>query len=248
MANNQSRLSLFSTTTGKIVALTIASVGILGLIIIITLQLSISARERARQNLAQQFESPQEAVKSQVKRVLYKQVSDDGTITYYEILADGTVNVFDENMNLIRSGKQGFGKINDLFKRLNNDLDSFDRSSTGKNMLLIETNKGTIIIYFDDDDEDLNDYIDEIEDIVEDTFTPTPTPQPPLPTLTPGGPTLTPTPWPTHGPPTPTQGIIGPTPTPTPLPDYMTAPPFDCETYKHLGRPVTISNIVCGID
>lgn len=238
------------SSTNKLIIASVAFVIILSTALLIAISLSNKAREQAQQQLAQQFEAPKEAVKTQVKKVLYRYTDENGKVFYAEILITGQVNLYDENFNLLKSGIQGFARINNLLDYINRNSDGLDPNGEGDNSLTIETNKGTIVINFDDDlDDILDEIIDEIEDIIDDTFSPTPTPLPPTPTITPGGPIIpTSSPTPTTIQPSPTITPGGPTPTPTPLPDYMTAPPFTCEDYEALGRSVIISNVICGAD
>jgi hypothetical protein len=230
--------------TIAIFILLITVVFLVGTRIISRFQASYEARE------TQQLAAPETAVKRQVRNVLLKRFKEDGTVEYYEILPNGTINVYDANMNLIKTGLQGYYKIDRLYKLIERNLDNLKSSGTGTIQLTITTNKGTIIIYVDEDEIDdiVDDIIEEIEDIVEDTFAPTPTPAPSV-TGAPPPPSNSPTPLLSATPgPSPTPAPPTLTPTPTPLPDYMTAPPFTCEDYANLGHPVTISNIICGAD
>lgn len=233
------------SSTNKVLLLALVFVGVISAVLIIGVNLSAIARKRAQDRLAQQFEAPKDAVKTQVKKAVYKFIDEDGNVRYAEILSSGQVNLYDENYNLLKAGIQGFARINNLLKNLNTNYSDYEGSGDGEYTLTIETNKGTVVINIEEIPEEI---IEEIEEIIEETFSPTPTPIPPSPTSIPSGPTSTPTPTifqPTTAP-TITPG--GPSPTPTPLPDYMTAPPFTCDDYSGYGRPVTISNVICGAD
>lgn len=229
-----------------IVLLIIIFILLISAVFIIGSELTAYYRSVFLANQEKQFAAPEVAVKRQVKRVMLKRELADGSIEYIEIFPNGTVNIYDGDMNLIKSGLQGFYRVNLLYNLIDRSLDDLSSASSGQNTLTIETNQGTVIIILPDDLDDLlNEIVDDIEDIAEDTFSPTPTfspthtPVPGQPTATPLPsflPTLTPSPIP----------VFGGSPTPTPLPDYMTAPPFTCEDYADIGRPVTISNISCG--
>lgn len=223
------------------------SVLIMGVILLIIISYARRSQQNLQQLQQQQAESPETAVQRQVQNVLLRRQLDDGTIVFYEILRSGQVNIYDSDMNLIRSGIQGYYKVDNLFNMINRELDDYDTSkTTGKYALTINTNQGQLTIYIDDDDI-LDDLVDEVEEIVEEPFLPTPTPAPSA-TPVPGQPTSTPAPGSSPTPtPLPAPTIPGASPTPTPLPDYMTAPPFTCEQYADLGRPISISNILCGV-
>jgi hypothetical protein len=215
------------------------------------LRASTRFREDFAISQAEQAKSPEVAVKRDVKRILLKKMNDDGSFQFIEILPNGLVNIYDANMNLIKSDLSGYAQVRRLFEKINRNLDDFTSDESGNYTLTVNTNKGDFTIVINDLLNDLihdiiRDIIKDIDDIVEVVFAPTPTPAP-LPTTSPNQPTPTAIPYPTliiYGPsPTP-----NPNATPTPLPDYMTAPPFKCSDYKYLNRPINISNIVCGLD
>lgn len=230
---------------------------IIGLALIFGSRLADLYRAQFTSRQEQLMQSPATAVKRQVKRVLLKRETEDGEIEYVEILPNGKVTVYDANMNIKKSGLQGFSRINRLFNNINDNLDNLDEYYSGGGgvyEITIETNQGTTTINTgggDDGegegDEDINDIIEDIEDIEDDTFNPTPTPAPTLTPLPGASPTPLPSPTLPPGIPSPTP-TPGPTPTPTPLPDYMTAPPFSCDDYYSSGKPLIITNILCGLD
>jgi len=233
------------------------------LIAVLLVMAGIAMNNRAREAFllrqAQEQASPQTAVKRQVKRVLLKRESKEG-IEYIEILPNGQVNIYDENFNLKKSGTQGYTTVNNLYDKINRNLDSLDQLNFGGNAkytLTVETNQGSTTIIIDNNggdvggdglDDDLEDIIEDIEDIEDEVENPPPTASPqPSPTIGPSPTGFIPTPSATP--------VISPTPTPspgpgtpTPLPGYMTAPPFTCDDYDNLGRPVIISNTTCGAD
>lgn len=194
------------------------------------------------------YTPPTTPSKDQVKRLLLRRLGANG-YEYLEILSDGTVNLYDANMKLIKSGLQGFGRITNLFKNFEEKINAGGQLSCPSGyQITIQTNRGTYTCSTTGpgSGSPINELIDEIEDIVDDTLSPTPTLRP-THTPPPGIPSRTPTPS-TSSIPTPrvTDPNWNPL-TPTPLPDYMTAPPFSCQDYP-LGRPFTISNVICGVD
>lgn len=186
-----------------------------------------------------------------VKKALLRRHTDHGD-EILEILEDGTVNLYDANMRLIKSGLQGFGRLTNLFKNFDDLLKAGNRQFVCPiaYQLTLVTSLGTYTCTPPEANQTLpgtDDLIDEFEDMVDDTFAPTPTYRPtntPAPTTAPGYPTATPAPF------VPTPRVTDPdwNPlTPTPLPEYMLAPPFSCSDY-HLNHPFTISNVICGAD
>jgi hypothetical protein len=223
---------------------------VFGLVLIVVLAASFLLATRTRESMLahQSLKStvPQVATKRQVKRIFLERETENG-IEYIEILANGTINVYDLNHKLIKTGLQGFSRINSLFDDIDRHWDTLFGGSKGKCRLTIETNFGITVIDCGGSSggggtgEDI---IDDIEEITDNTFEPTPTFAPtsnPAPTI----PWPTDTPWPTYLP-TPNLSITPGGPTPTPLPGYMTAPPFRCEDYK-LNHPFAISNVICGL-
>lgn len=212
-------------------------------IFIITTSVANLTGQRIAQTQEVNPASPSITLKRQIKRVLLKKETDEGTF-YYEILQNGQVNIYDANMNLLKSGLQGYGRTNSLFDDIDKLMDLLRNNLKSGYTLIIETTTGTETYTGTGPggNNPIDDLIDNIEDLVNDTFTPTPTIAP-TSTPLPGQPTRTPT---------PTQvSLLNPTPTPTsnpltptPLPEYMTAPPFKCEDYD-ISRPFTISNVMC---
>lgn len=213
----------------------------------------VNSQKATQQRLEQQakaFESPDFATKRQIRKISLKRDGENGA-ELIEITASGKVLHYDAQGNLIKSGLMGFADVKDLFDKLNRNLDSFGQGyfGSGNYTLIIETNMGTTTVEVtqggdgDDGDDPLNDIIDEVEDIIEETLYPTPTLVPP-PTIY--NPNATPVP------PSPTRSRA-PTPTPTlapgvptPLPAYMLAPTFTCEEVYKGGKPLPVSNTVCG--
>lgn len=213
----------------------------------------VNSQKAAQQRLEQQakaFESPEFATKRHIRKISLKRSGENGEETI-EITASGKVYQYDAFGNLIKSGLMGFADVQSLFDKLNRNLDSFGQTyfGSGKYTLIIESNKGTVVIEVNEGDggndngNPVDEVIDEIEDIIEETLYPSPTPVPP-PTIY--NPNATPTPIPS-----PTIPVATPTPTlapgqPTPLPAYMLAPTFTCEEVYSGGRPLPVSNTICG--
>jgi hypothetical protein len=226
---------------------------IFGVVMVTTLVVSFLLAQKAkteitnRQTLTNTGVGPDTG--RQVKRIEFKRATANGD-EYLEILWDGTVNTYDNDHKLIRTGKQGFARIDSLFSNIDKHwAEMTDIGGGGCVSLTIETNVGTTVINCHSGGGSGgvgNDLIKEIVDVTDDTFAPTPTF---APTNTPavGRPEPTWTPYPTYGPPPPTITGGGTGPTPTPLPGYMTAPPFKCSDY-HSSKPFIISNIICGLD
>lgn len=214
----------------------------------------VNSQKAAQQRLEQQakaFESPDFATKRQIRKITLKRTDENNNEETIEITASGKVNQYDAFGTLIKSGLMGFADVQSLFDKLNRNVDSFDQTYFGseKYTLIIETNKGTIVIEVNEGDggngngNPIDEVIDEIEDSIEGTLYPSPTPVPP-PTIY--NPNATPTPIPS-----PTIPVATPTPTlapgqPTPLPAYMLAPTFTCEEVYSGGRPLPVSNTICG--
>lgn len=211
--------------------------------------LAVRTRDQVERSHTLVYSPPTTPIKQQVQRVLLRRIGPNG-VEYLEILSEGTVNLYDANMKLIKSGLQGFGRLTNLFINLEQKLaggaSSF--SCPKEYTLTLFTNIGTYTCKPDGSSDwglPTQDLIDELEDIVDDTFAPTPTLRP---TSTPPAipPSKTPTPQILNLTPQPTGPDWNPL-TPTPLPGYMTAPPFSCSDYE-VGRPFTISNVICGVD
>ena len=213
--------------------------------LVITYLAAVKTRQRLEAGQALSYQKPEKATVRQIKKIILERQTPNG-IEFLEISENGQVCIYDANYQQIKCGFQGYARTRSIFNDLNNRLDNWLKglSLTGYLKLTVETNMGTIVV-------DLHGgsgggdggIIDEIEDLGDDTFTPTPT-FIPTPTLKPNQlePSLTPTPvWPTFG---PTVAITPGVPTPTTLPEYMRLPPFKCEDYK-LNHPFTISNVVC---
>jgi hypothetical protein len=213
--------------------------------LVVTYLAAVRTRERLASSQELSYQKPAKATVRQIKKIILERDTPTGT-EFLEISENGQVCLYDAQHVQIKCGFQGYARTRSVFNDLNNQLDHWLKglSLTGYRKLTVETNLGTIVV-------DLHGgsggggggIIDEIEDLGNDTFTPTPT-LIPTPTLKPNQPepTLTPTPvWPTFG---PTIVVTPGLPTPTPLPAYLLLPPFKCEDYK-LNHPFTISNVVC---
>ncbi len=152
-----------------------------------------------------------------------------------EILMDGTVNLYDKNGNLLKTGRRGFAETQNIFRRYEYLINSGKSFTGGKYEIEIETQTGVTIIESGGDTTQ-GDLIDDSIDFIDNTINPTPTPTAAPPTPTPSGYVPPPT----------------PTPSPTPLPDkpdYLNAPPFTCEDYYlETGKPLKISNVYCNLD
>lgn len=225
---------------------------VVGVLIFGGLKASQLFRQQFASRQAQQMKAPTVPTKREVKRLLLKKTLEDGSINYYEILSNGVINIFDENMNLIKTDFSSYYRVKALFDKINANLDGIASDSQGKTILTIYTNMGEVTIIIDDDlhdelDDIIDDILDDIDDVIDDAFAPTPTLQP-TSTPAPGQPTSTPAPTPTSHPIGGPSATPAPNATPTPLPDYMTAPPFKCSDYENLGRPINISNVICGAD
>lgn len=224
-----------------------------GVVIIALLMIgsAFSSSRRQEEVIRQQvkLEELERVYRKQVKRLTMKRKGADGEDEIIEIQLTGHVNIYELNGDLKKAGIQGFFKVDSLLDKvdrmLDEDVDVYSSIPIQGCSITVETNSGIVYIPCEDNEE----LVDEIETVVDETLNPTPTLIPVFsPTAVP--PSSTPGPSPTLGPPTatPTPTGPGPTPTPTPLPDYMTAPPFTCEAYAALGRPVAISQTVCGAD
>lgn len=233
---------------------------VISLAFILAVFFSDQFRSRFSQQREQEFAAPGEAVREEVKRITLKRRGEQGEETI-EILPNGQINVYDANGRLIRTSLLGFANTNNLFEDIARNLDQFKQTGTksgdGNYELTIETNKGTTTVVVtddgdetnDDDDDIIDDTIDDIEDIEDDTFSPTPTPNTQTPP--PGGsPSPDPTPGPTWTPAPTLPPGASPTPVPsgTPIPDYLLAPPFECGDYYTGGKPIHISQTTCGFD
>lgn len=217
---------------------------ILGGVFAITASIANLTGQRIAQTQEVNPASPSITIKRQIKRILLKKETNAGTF-FYEIFQNGQVNIYDANMNLLKSGLQGFGRTNSLFDDIDKLMELLKNNLKSGYTLIVETTTGTetYIGTGTGGNKQIDDLIGNIEDLVNDTFAPTPTIAP-THTPVPGQPTRTPTP-------SPTGHLLNPTVTPTlnpltptPLPGYMTAPPFKCEDYD-ISRPFTISNVMC---
>jgi len=230
-----------------IIVLGVIFFSLIAILVFAGLRASALWRQNFARSQAEQMQPPLTPVKRDIKRILLKKTLTNGSIQYIEILQNGLVNIYDADMNLLKSGLSGYYKVRQLYQRINDHLDSFTSDSQGQYVLTIDTSHGQFIIVIDETiDSIINDIIKDIEDITEEVFAPTPTP---APTITPApnspSPTTVPTSPTSPQDPTPT---TNPAATPTPLPDYLSAPPFDCSDYRYINRPVNISNIMCGIE
>ncbi len=223
---------------------------ILGGVLLVSLRGAEQVREQLLRQQEEQYNAPNVAIKRQVQRILIKKQTAEG-LRYYEIFQNGLVNEYDEHMNLLRSGLQGFGRISGLFDDINQSLDGWMVNGSGSNYeIIVHTNQGTYTIPqgsvsgtpgpTSPSGGGIDDVID---DIIDDTFSPTPT-LIPTPTAVPGQPTNTPMPTATARPTnTPTIDPFA-TPVPSGLPQYMLNPPFDCEDLN-VDKPTVISNVIC---
>ena len=211
-------------------------------------------RQQMLANQQVNYTPPTTPTKKQIKRILLRYSSAAG-VQYLEILANGTINLYDQNMKLLKSGLRGFGQVNSLFDDITKNWDYWKDHMLGNGnyTLIIDTNTGqyTFVITGggvtggSGGSNPVDDLIGGLIDLGNDTFTPTPTPHPtPTPPIHPPTPTPTPETYPTM---TPDPNVTPNPLTPTPLPGYVTAPPFKCEDYKS-DHPFIISNIICGLD
>jgi hypothetical protein len=225
-----------------------------GLIVALALMISFLIAEKARQEIANRQElvtnAPLTPTKRQVKRIYLERDSPEGT-EYIEITWNGTINIYDKNHQLKKTGLQGFARINSIFDDIDRHWNEIIKGFGGNCRLTIETNLGNTEVNCGGNNTGGNgsgagsDIIKEIEDITDNTFAPTPTPNP-THTPYPGQPTATPTEVAALNTPSPTTTLLPGEPTPTSLPGYMTAPPFKCEDYQS-NKPFIISNIICNI-
>ena len=210
----------------------------------------VNSQKAAQQRLEQQakaFESPDFATKRQIRKISLKRDGENGE-ELIEITASGKVLHYDAQGNLIKSGLMGFADVKELYDKLNRNLDSFGQTyfGSGNYTLSIETNQGTTVVEVTeggDGDNPIDDIIDEVEDVIEETLYPTPTLVPPPTIYNPNATPIPPSPTRARAPtPTPTlaPGV------PTPLPAYMLAPTFTCEEVYTGGKPLPVSNTVCG--
>jgi hypothetical protein len=210
---------------------------------------SQKAREQRLEQQAKAFESPEFATKRHIRKISLKRDGENGQ-ELIEITASGKVHQYDAQGNLIKSGLMGFADVQSLFDNLNRNLDSFGKThfGSGNYTLIVESNKGIEVIEVTDgeetgEDNPLDYIIEEIEEIIEETLYPTPTLAPPPTIFNPNATPIPPSPTPTRAPtPTPTLAPGAP----TPLPAYMLAPTFTCEDVYSGGKPLPVSNTVCG--
>lgn len=208
---------------------------------------SQKAREQRLEQQAKAFESPEFATKRHIRKISLKRDGENGQ-ELIEITASGKVHHYDAQGNLIKSGLMGFADVQSLFDNVNRNLDSFGKThfGSGNYTLIVESNKGIEVIEVSEgegEDNPIDDIIDKIEEIIEETLYPTPTLAPPPTIFNPNATPMPPTPTPTRAPtPTPTLAPGAP----TPLPAYMLAPTFTCEEVYSGGKPLPVSNTVCG--
>lgn len=162
----------------------------------------------------------------QVRRIRFTKQSNGESM---EIYMDGTIKYFDINGKLIKTGRRGFAETQNIFRKFEWLINSKQTIEGGDYRIEIETEEGTIIVDPGGSGGG-GDEIDDAIDFIDQTINPTPTPRPsptgsPIPTAT-----ITPSPE------------INPSPTPSDIPMI----PFKCEDYYTSGKPIQISNILCG--
>lgn len=215
--------------------------GSIGFIVIVGIAFSLIytiGKQASFESRQQQLFTQREAGETlqQVRKIKFIKTGGDNDGEVMEINFDGTVNYFDKNGKLIRTGRRGFAEVKSLFKDFEDILNK-NKPISGYNgyIIEIETQQGTTTINPGDTGGG-SDLIDNLIDVIDNTLNPTPIP------------TAIPTPTPSSS---PTSSPILPTPTPLPggIPDYMTAPPFDCtDYYLRTGKYIKISDIYCGLE
>lgn len=218
--------------------LIIGSIGFLVILGITFFMIYTIGKQSSFESRQQQQFAAREAGETphQVRKIKFIKTGGDNDGETMEINFDGTVNYYDKDGNLIRTGRRGFAEVKSLFRDFENMLNN-NRPISGYDgyIIEIETQKGTTTINPGDSGGG-SDLIDNLIDVIDNTLNPTPTP------------TAMPTPLPTGN---PTPPPVSPTPTPLPggIPDYMTAPPFDCtDYYLRTGKYIRISDIYCGLE
>jgi hypothetical protein len=208
---------------------------------------SQKAIEQRMEQQAKAFESPEFATKRHIRKISLKRDGENGQ-ELIEITASGKVYHYDAQGNLIKSGLMGFADVKALFDNLNRNFNAFGQKhfGSGNYTLIIESNKGIEVIEVTEGEgggSPIDDIIKDIEEIIEETLYPTPTIAPPPTIFNPNATPMPPSPTPTRSPtPTPTLAPGAP----TPLPAYMLAPTFTCEEVYSGGKPLPVSNTVCG--
>jgi hypothetical protein len=244
----QIQFSLIKITTRKLVlAGSVLLVLVIGLVVFLLINTGNTLRED-RQAQIQTIERDTNNNQQQVRRILMKRVGN-GLTEYIEILGNGEINLYDANMNRLKTRQLGIARTRSIFLDIEESLRG-NRTIAGWDgyQIIVDTNSGRTTIDgggSGGDNGQWDDIIKEIEDTEDTVFAPTPTPRPTAtPVIVPVNqitPTMTTVIVPTSIP----TSIVG---APTPLPDYRTNPPFTCEEYDYLGRPVAISNVICGAD
>lgn len=216
-----------STSTFIIATATIAFLLIIGIVFFITFKLGQKTGSTPTQQLIETSRDGG-AEDQQIKRIRFIKQS---TGEIMEIMMDGTVKYYDKNGKLIKTGRRGFAETQQILRKFEWLINNGKTIEGGDYRIEIETEEGTIIVNPGGGGTGGGD-IDDAIDFIDRTINPTPTPRP--------------SPTPSTGLPTPNPSI---TPSPSPIleyPDYLTAPPFTCEDYYKGGKPLKISNIICG--
>lgn len=238
--------------------LTPTIIGILATIFIIimaaVLFLSYLFASRTREQIESQqnvqTEAPTTPIKRQIHHITLEKLTETGELVRYEIGLDGSITIYDEQGNIIKTGLQGIGRISRLFSDIDRYFTQCNQNPPfipNAYKVTIITSLGTCVIYIPiADSRGGSDIISGIDDIVDDTFAPTPT-LAPTNTPYPGYISPTPTNTPSNPPYTPGPTTFSTGPTPSPLPGYLTDPPFKCSDY-HASRPFAISNVICGLN
>jgi hypothetical protein len=215
----------FSPTTILIGVGIIIFILILGIVFFMTVKIG---QKKSIGNNQQLIEASRENGENyqQIRRIRFTKTADGESM---EILMDGTVRYYDKNGKLIKSGRRGFAETQNIFRRFEWLLNNNQLIEGGEYQIEIETQKGTTLINPGGSGQG-GDIINDAIDFIDQTLNPTPTPIPsatPLPSSTPYG-----------DPPA--------SPNPSTTPDYSSAPPFKCSDYYTSGKPIKISNIICG--
>lgn len=215
--------------------------GSIGFIVIVSIGFSLIytiGKQASFENRQQQLFAQREIgeTRQQVRKIRFIKSGgvNDGEVM--EINFDGTVNYFDKNGKLIRTGRRGFAEVKSLFEDFEDMLNN-NKPISGYNgyIIQIETQRGTTTINPGNSGGGY-DLIENVIDVINNTLNPTP-----IPTMIPSPPPLS----------SPTPSPVIPTPTPLPggIPDYMTAPPFDCtDYYLRTGKYIKISDTYCGLE
>ncbi len=168
-------------------------------------------------------------VDQQIRRIKFTKTNGESM----EILMDGTVNQYDKSGKLTKTRRRGFAETQNVLRQFEWLINNGKSIESKDYQIEIETQTGTITINPGTGGTGPGgSVIDDAIDFIDKTVNPTPTPKPATPP--PGSQS---TPHPSSQP--------SPTPLPT-APDYLSAPPFNCSDYYTTGKPLKISNTVCG--